>query len=248
MLGCEHCRGHYLGSMKDVSDPEVLYATAMELAREGASGFLLSGGSDLEGSVPLEAHIGVLRKIRRETPLTINLHTGLVTPDRVELIKSIPPHVVSLDMVGSTETIREIYGLDLDVEWFENSYRFLKEACIKTVPHITVGLHRGVIKGEFRAVDMVSDTDLLVLNSLIPSHTGKRVCEDDLISVLEYALDTIPGRVYLGCMRERGRSSLEIRALKAGASGIVIPGRKTLAWARENGAFESVQTCCAVHR
>ncbi|MFO8109411.1 MAG: radical SAM protein [Thermoplasmata archaeon] len=248
MLNCAHCRGHYLRGMKDVSDPDRLYRLALKLFHDGASGFLLSGGSDEKGRVPLDSHMEVIKKIRRETSLTVNLHTGIVDPGTVGGLKQASPQVISLDMVGSQETIREVYGLDIPLEDYENSYNILRDAHLNVVPHVTVGLNGGKIKGEFRAVDIVSDTKLLILNSLIPSYIGKSVSQDDFIRVLKYARDTTDARIYLGCMRERGRVSLEKKALEKGASGIVIPARDTLKWAEEKYPVRLIYSCCAAYR
>ncbi len=246
-LNCAHCRGHYLRNMIDVRTPKKLYTVALELADKKAHGFLLSGGSDKFGRVPLDSYFDTIGRIREETSLLINVHTGLLKESTVEGLKRASPHVVSLDLVGSKTTIREVFGLKAVPGDYEKSYRILKEASLNPVPHITVGLEGGTSRGEYRAVDMASETKLLILNSLIPSRIGHRVPERDFLEVLKYALDVTDARIYLGCMRERGRVSLEKRALKMGASGIVIPAKDTLKWARDNYDVEIVDSCCAAY-
>jgi uncharacterized radical SAM superfamily protein len=53
--------------------------------------------------------------------------------------------------------------------------------------------------------------------------------------------------VLLGCMRPRGRSDVEIEALRTGAAGIACPAAATAKWALENGG-QWRRGCCALHR
>ncbi len=247
MLNCPHCRGHYLRGMKDVSDPEELWRTAEELVGDGCAGFLLSGGSDEKGRVLLSGHLEMVKKIKRESDLTINIHAGLVDETRADNIVQASPDVISVDMIGSEETIKKVYGLSAKPEDFENSYRWLKRCDISVVPHVTVGLHGGRLKGEFKAIDMISDTGLIILNSLIPSHFGNRVSDEDFMDVLKYAIDNTDAKIYLGCMRERGRVKFEKTAIELGASGIVLPSRKTALWAGRDHKVKVLETCCATY-
>ncbi len=247
MLNCHHCRGHYLRSMKDVSDPEELWRTAEGLVGDGCAGFLLSGGSDEKGRVPLSDHLEMVNKIKEETDLTINIHTGLVDETLADHVLQAGPDVISVDMIGSEETIKGVYGLSVKPEDYGLSYRWLKRRDIRVVPHVTVGLHGGRLKGEFKAIDMISDAELLILNSLIPSHFGSRVSDEDFMDVLKYAIDNTDAKIYLGCMRERGRVSFEKRAIELGVSGIVLPSRKTAIWAEQDHEVNTLETCCATY-
>ncbi len=50
-LHCEHCNATYLGGMLKAETPEALRALCQKLARKGAVGALLSGGSDKHGGI-----------------------------------------------------------------------------------------------------------------------------------------------------------------------------------------------------
>ncbi len=248
-LNCPHCRGKYLKGMRSVETPDELYDAACELMYEGKQGFLLSGGCDGDGRVPLTDFMEIIGDIKKETDLKINVHTGWIREETANDLAGTGVDVVSYDIIGSSETISRIYGLEIDVRYILRGYQALLLRGIKTVPHVTVGLHHGKIKGEFHAVDRVSKTDKLIINSLIPSRSfGRSVSDGDILSVLEHARGVIKGKIILGCMRERGRTELEIAALKIGVDGIVNPGRKTVEWAEEHHDVKWYTGCCSLYR
>ncbi len=247
-LSCPHCDAKYLNSMAPVTTPERLYELALELDGE-ANGFLLSGGCDHQGKVPLEGYHETIHRIKKETDLTVNVHVGLPDDEMVKKLAETDVDVVSYDMIGSRETIKLIYGTDVGPSSYKDMYEEMVNSGLTVVPHITVGLHRGEIKGEYRAVDSVKDTSRLVLNSLIPSDLGKRVKEKDLLSVLKYASKETEADIIMGCMRERGRVELERRAIEEGANGIVLPSKETVRWLEPvpDHRINKKERCCAIH-
>jgi len=244
VLTCPHCKGRYLQGMKPVVTPDELLEVSKKLDDEGGNGFLLSGGCDNEGRVPLEGYYKVLKEIKDDTDLLINVHTGLASEEMARSLSDTGVDMVSYDVIGSSKTIELVYGLDKTPEDHSEGYRVLKNNGLRVAPHITVGLHEGKLKGEFEALKMVEDTDILVLNMLIPSDFGESVDDKDFLKVLDEALSTVKGKVVIGCMRERGRSGLEIEALRRGVDGIVIPSRKTIDWAGSRYDIEKHETCC----
>lgn len=243
-LSCPHCEKKYLKGMVAVETPEKLIEISYQLQKEGGNGFLLSGGCDPEGKVPLHGYYKALKKIKEDTDLKINVHTGLADGEMARSLSDSKIDVVSYDVIGSAETIEYVYGLEKTPKDFKKGYDLLKKEGLKVAPHITVGLHDGELKGDFKSVKMVEGTDVLVLNSLIPSEFGKRVKKEDFLSVLDHGLSHIDGKIILGCMRERGRSDMEIEALKRGVDGMVIPSRETVKWARSHLDIEKHETCC----
>mgnify|MGYP006148798749 CR=1 FL=1 len=53
-----------------------------------------------------------------------------------------------MDVIGSDETIREVYHLDRPVDDFESTLAALCSTRMQVVPHIVIGLHYGRILGE----------------------------------------------------------------------------------------------------
>lgn len=243
-LSCPHCRGRFLQGMKSITEPDELYGFAVEHEKTGGNGFLLSGGFTKEGRVPLVKFMDVLSKIKENTGLKINVHTGAPSEKIIEGLAKAEIDSVSYDMIGSQKTIELIYGLDATPEDYKRGYELLKDMGLKVVPHITVGLNAGELEGEFKAVDMLEKPSKLILNSLIPKDFGQRVHEKDFFSVMDKVGPE--SKIILGCMRERGRSGFEIEALRRGAEGIVVPSKKTVDWAEKRFDVDRIESCCAL--
>lgn len=244
-LNCQHCKGRYLQDMEGMDGPDSLFSKAKQLEEDGGNGFLLSGGSDEEGKVPLDGYYGTLKKIKEETDLKINVHTGLPDEKMAKELAKAKIDVVSYDMIGSDDTIHTVIGSDKTKEDYREGYELLKEHGLRVVPHITVGLHGGELKGERKAVDYVSGCDTLVLNSLIPSEYGHPLSTEDFLSIVDHSIKNTEADIKIGCMRERGRTELEIGALKKGTSGIVLPAKETRDWANDRYDVKTIERCCA---
>ncbi|MFO7991521.1 MAG: radical SAM protein [Thermoplasmata archaeon] len=245
-LRCPHCKGEYLKGMENVDTPEKLYDLAIKLDDKGHLGFLLSGGCDEAGEVPLEGYYDIIKKIKKETSLKINIHTGLPDDKMVEELSRTNIDVVSYDVIGSREVIKNVYGLDRTPEDYYEGYNKLTDSGFHTVPHITVGLGGKGVQGEMEGVDHVRDAEKIILNSLIPSDYGRSVRTDDFLLVLDHALEVSEADIVLGCMREKGRANLEIQSIKRGVSGIVNPSLKTRRWAESRYDIVRKDVCCAL--
>lgn len=254
-LNCLHCNHHYLSAMVDVSDQDDLFGKLLKLSHEGGVGALISGGSDRGGVVPLAPFIPALKRIKEETDLVLNVHTGFIGGEDSEALAGAGVDVVSFDVVGSRETAQQVYGLNKGPADYRLTLSRLEDAGIASiVPHVTVGLHFGKLYGEYNAIRVISQAckaDAVVINALIPTrNTGMGSVSvpsvSNVASIIEYAVAIMDAPVYLGCMRSKGNTELEIAAEEAGASGIVLPsseGRKAIMGKRET---EDLDCCCAV--
>ena len=253
-LNCEHCGGHYLAHMPDVSSPERLRNYAVDLAERGGTGMLVSGGSTPSGSVPLTGFTATMRWIKENTGLILNVHTGLLDQKMAEELASTGADFFSLDLVGSTETIKNVYNLNATTEDYESSLIYLKDAGVNVVPHITIGLDHGILKGEDRALETAvkTDSEVIVINALIPTagtamENTPPPSPETILKYLERALCS--GRqISLGCMRPRDRKpDLEKAAIALGVPRISLPSNSTVAWAQENGyEIMKIDACCAI--
>jgi uncharacterized radical SAM superfamily protein len=245
-LNCPHCKGHYLRQMQDVSDP-------LGKIPKDAESYLISGGCDLEGAVPLKENLELLRGLSDSHRVIV--HTGLIKEEDVSLISRFV-YAASFNLVGDDSTIREVYNLDKTTDDFMESYKFLSER-VNTYPHITIGLHHGKIKGEYKALDMLSqlNTKSVVFNVFIPTkgtdyENLKPPKLEDVKEVIGYAKRNMSAaELYLGCMRPGGlyRDELDSFCLKAEFERIVMPSHKIKQEARSNGyEITESQECCIV--
>ena len=224
-LSCAHCNGHYLAHMRDVfHDPE-------EQKRKDISSYLVSGGCDAQGAVPLRDHVNLLRELSRKHRIVA--HTGLIAREDSAVLASFIDSA-SFNLIGDDTTISEVYGLDKTVHDFIDSYLGLREH-VRTFPHITIGLHGGEILGEYKAVDMLSKVgcDALVFNIFIPTDGTvfaglSPPAVHEAVEIITYARKQLDGaEIYIGCMRPGGafRREFDAKSVEAGIDRIVMPDR-----------------------
>lgn len=255
-LKCKHCEGKILNTMLPAASPEKLVELCTQLNSKGTLGCLLSGGCLSDGSVPLKQFVPAIKQIKRELNLTIFAHTGLLGRDMAEKLKNAGIDAVLLDIIGSNETINEIYHLKLKVEDYEQALKALKEVNLNFVPHIIVGLHFGQLKGELDALKMVSKyepTALVIIAFLPLSGTEMENIEPakpiDIAKVITIARLMFPKTpLVLGCMRPKGKHRIktDILALKAGVDAIAFPTKEAIEFAKNLGYnTEFSGFCCS---
>ena len=222
-LSCSHCKGHYLKHMEDLWGPS-------HGSRGNITSYLISGGCDNEGAVPLAKHLKEIKELSEN--YKVIAHTGLINKDDIE---SIFPYLdaASFNMIGDDLTISEIYNLDKSASDFIRCYDNLKKK-VKTFPHITIGLHKGDILGEYDAIDLLAKQGCkaLVFNVIIPTlgtefHKVKPPSPDNVIEVTTYARQRMKAtKIIIGCMRPGGkyREKLDEMLVEMGIDRIVMPG------------------------
>lgn len=255
-LECKHCNRHYLKGMKDVSSPEKLWNVALGISASGGYGFLLSGGSDISGRVNIKRFLPVIKRIKDDTNLVINFHSGVIhSREEAFEIYASGIDIVSLDFVTSDETIKNVYGTSNKYLDYTNSLKYFIETGIAVVPHITIGLHGGKIVGEYQAIDALSefgnDVKEVVFIIFIPTrgtaYEGVPIVNpEDVDAVFRYARKKLPGKLVLGCMRPR-KPEYEMSAVNNNFDGIVIPGSASRKFTESKGMeIKDVKSCCSL--
>ncbi len=244
-LNCAHCGGYYLASMKTVEEAR-RYAGLV-------SSFLISGGCDRTGRVPV---LTKLEEIKAIAPgHRLNWHVGFITEEEAS---AIAPYVsvISFDFVGDDEVITRVYGLEKTVHDYLETYRMLRKH-FRVIPHITIGLDGGKVKHERRALELLAGEGVegLVFIVFTPTPgTAYASCPppstEEVASILAEArllFPTVP--MALGCMRPHGnyRKELDTLAVMAGVNRIVSPAREAMEKAVELGlSIEETSECCVL--
>ncbi|MCL6580201.1 MAG: radical SAM protein [Firmicutes bacterium] len=224
--GCAHCGGHYLRGMLTPEEARRLASTP----GAGVSSWLVSGGCDAEGRVPLLEHEGLLAELRKVGSL--NLHTGLVrSPEEARRVAGYAD-TVSLDFVVDGPTIAEAYRFRATGRDFVRSYELLAR-WVRVVPHVLVGLRAGRLAGEMEALRRLKELGppAVVFLVLIPT-PGSRFAgvspppPGEVARLLAEARVLLPDvALHLGCMRPKGsyRAVLDLLALRAGVERVAVP-------------------------
>lgn len=257
-LMCEHCQAKILEPMIPATSPEMLESKVRALVvTQDLQGFLLSGGSTRRNEIRYERYLPVLERLKREFPhLRVAVHSALLDAPRARAMASAGVDTVMMDVIGSADTIREVYHLDRPVDDFEATLAALCSTTMEVVPHIVIGLHYGRIVGEPAALDIVSRHRIhsLVLVVIMPFYarpgTFVTPTTSDIGDVFLEARARLRERqVLLGCARPPGmhRRVTDTYAVMAGLDGIAFPAEGALAVAHAIGRPAAQEhACCSV--
>ncbi len=240
--------------MIPATTPKDLIDLCTELRRKGAVGCLISGGCLPDGSVPLDRFVDAIAKVKRDTGLTIVVHTGIVDLSMAEELREARVDAALIDIIGSDETIREIYQLDVEVEDYDRSLRALHESGIPFVPHVLVGLHYGELRGEFQALKTIlkyspSAVIIIALMSIhdTPMENVDPPTPEDIVRVLTTARLMMPRTpIVLGCMRPKGEHKVktDTLAVKSGVNAIAFPAEEAVRLAEALGLEVTFSSLC----
>ncbi len=197
-LNCKHCGRHYLEGMIPINKIDEIPPSAKSL--------LVSGGSKINGEVPLSEHKDEIESLKKRFKL--NFHTGLIHDD-ISILKL--ADAISFDFVGDDDVIKRVYNLNATVKDYVRSIEILMKITDKVYPHITVGLDCGRIGHEYKAIDILSHYDFkkIVFLVFIPTpHTLFEKCQppkiEEIKSVFDYAREKFKCELNLGCMYPKG--------------------------------------------
>jgi len=252
-LNCKHCGGRILETMIPAETPKKLMEVLRRIKAHGAVGCLISGGCLPDGSVPLSRFLDVIAEAEK-MGLKVVVHTGLVDFETAKKLREAGVDAVSIDIIGSDETIREIYNLDASVRGYEKSLEALSRAGIPFTPHILVGLHYGKLKGELNALRMISkhNPSALIIIVFFPiGGTGMEHVNppppEEVAKVLVQARLMMPKvPIVLGCARPKGKHRVrtDVLAVEAGVNGIAFPEDEAVRKALELGLDVSFSPLC----
>lgn len=255
-LRCKHCGGKVLNTMYSATTPEKLFELCTQLKQRGSLGCLISGGCLPDGSVPLNNFIKTIKEIKHKLDLTVIVHTGVIDFEVAENLRNAGIDAALIDIIGSDETIREIYRLNTTVEVYERSLKTLDKADIPFVPHVIVGLHYGRLKGELHALRMISrhNPSAIVIIAFMPIRGTDMESVTppnsvDIAKVVATARLMFPKTpLALGCMRPKGKHRIktDILTIKAGVNAIAFPTTEAIKFIKKLGyeiTFSSL--CCS---
>ncbi len=257
-LRCGHCKGKLLESMIPAENPETFLQVAERLRLDGAHGILVSGGADQNGEVPLKKFIPSIRELKERAPeFKVIAHTGLIGRETAEELKEAGVDQILIDVIGDDNTIREVYHLNKRVEDYEEALWTLKEMGHRLAPHIIIGHHFGELRGEWRALEMVTrvgvETIVLVifktLNASEKNHFKvPKPEETSKVSAIARILNPdIPLR--MGCIRPAHpwKAEMEKGFIDSGVNTIAHPLQGTIDYAKEIGLkTKFVEMCCSL--
>lgn len=257
-LQCDHCKAKILEPMLPAKSPEDLWRVVNGIIEEGAQGMLLTGGSNHQNQVEYDNYYSTIRRIKDEFPdFKIAMHTALVDKDIALCMEQSGIDAAMMDVIGSQDTITQVYHLRRRVDDFEETLEHLVATKMKVVPHIVIGLHYGHLLGEWNALEMVQRhlPDALVLVVVMPFYApeSRPFVTPDAHAVGRFFMDArqaLPETpLLLGCARPPGMTKLQIDtyAVMAGLNGIAHPSDGTVELAaRLDRNVKVTPACCSI--
>jgi hypothetical protein len=256
-LGCDHCKGKILAPMIHAATPATLIKKCQSLAENGAIGFLITGGSDTRGVMPWDEFADAIAEIKESTGLHLSIHTGIISSATAHRLRAAGVNQALVDLIGDDATVAEIFHLNGGVQLIRDSVTALIDAGIEVIPHIVIGLHRGAIRGEYKAIELAREINIstLVFVVLTPFKNGPMEgvippSAEDVAEIVASARLRLPHTTLsLGCERSRGKEGLrtELYAVEAGMNRIAIQSDAAVALAQSYGLEIRYQkTCCSV--
>ncbi len=259
-LNCEHCNKDYLKSMRKADTKESFVNEIQNAIDKGAIGALISGGSTMDGKVPVLKYKNQISELKKKHNFYMNSHVGLINQEEALELKQCGIDTVSYDLVLDQQVINNIFHLNKSPQDYINSYKALLEADLHVTPHMLIGAHYGKISQELKILKLLvaNPPDILIFIIMIPPKFNGIISDKfNLISPIDVGkiifLSSIflPNTVFsLGCMRPKNRKfrTLEKWAIQIGVSRMEIPSQSTLKWAKDKGyQIQYFSACCSIN-
>jgi len=266
-LNCPHCKTHLLKGMDFLTSSAMLENFIYGKLKTGKlKGFLISGGFDKNGKLPLRDYLGTLKKIKSNYPyLKIYAHAGFVDFTEAAEIKDSGIDGVLANVISSSNAIKTVYNLPhASPQDYFVTLENLKKAGNKIAPHIIIGLDHGKIESEYDAVRLVSKIGVdslvfVVLKKLTKEINladmktdflkSKGTYEKEIVTLISFARNLMPDvTITFGCAKPmtNKRGQLEIDLLNVGINVIAFPASESINYVISNKIpFRFEETCCA---
>ena len=247
---CEHCKGEHLKRMTDARGARNLFRIVDDLLSADAEGLLVSGGCDINGSVPIVREIDAIR-YASDNGLKVNVHTGFIGKEDAERLVAAGVKAFSVDVHQDPDVIKNILHLDAGKDAYSGTLDNIISAGGRPVAHLTVGLGKEDL---LRSAELIKrkGLDEAVLIALVPTKgtmtEDSPAAEEEILEAVKELTD-MGIRITLGCMRPRIYRDLERKCIELGVRGIANPARGTVRWAKEKGmSIVEIRTCCCFTR
>lgn len=254
-LHCDHCNAQLLRSMSPVADGEELLERGRMVKALGGKGLLISGGADPQGRVPLEGFYPAIKELKA-MGLKVIVHSGLVGREEAKELKEAGVDQVLLDIIGDRKTVERVYHLGKKPSEYLSSMVNLRAVGLEIAPHVVAGLDYGEIRGEYRAIEMISSVSPAVVVFVVLSpmvNTRMKGVEtprpEEVAELIAIARVLNPqAKVNLGCARPTGdKAAVERLAVGAGVNTIAYPSDRVLEYAERMGLKLSFsELCCTL--
>ncbi len=249
-LMCPTCRGTYLRGMISAESPDRLRVLIGELRRRGVRGFLVSGGFNKEGYLPISReHLRVISEFKNDGDVVFSIHLGLAPKHLVELVWESGVDYVDFEVPPSNKYLKLVKGLNHSVGDYLNLISFISDRYGKDfiAPHVILDSYTATEEEEIDVVRKVAEITSEIFVALIEvrgSWIRGRTNFRRVLRGLRLARELYK-EVALGCMRPLDFKLREGRILMSGLIDRVANPRPELV--RELN-LRVMRACCSLPR
>ncbi len=241
-LNCFYCSAKYISSMEPALTPEVLEKFVIRAVKTGVKGLMVSGGFTADGKLPLKRFIPVLRKLKREFDLVLNVHPGLQDRETIAEMKDVFDVIdYEFSFTESSFKAKGMKGRKRE-EVLEVAQEMIDEG-LDVVPHVMLAHPGDTLEEEMDAIRQAFSLRPRMVNLLVYIPTrgtrGEAVSPslsiEEVIELIKFSASL--GETGLGCMRPYHWKVKLDKAVKDYVTRIANPAVKT---------EEMYDACCSL--
>lgn len=213
--------------------------------RAGARGFLVSGGFNREGFLPISrGHLDFLKEFKRGRRVFLSIHLGLAPREVVDDVLEVFD-LIDYEVPPSSEFVRYGRGLSSSLEDYLRILEYVSAEYgeDRVAPHMVLNSPLASQSSELEAIREVGLVHRRVMVLLLHADSGS-VDEQRVLAAAGLSRGLFR-EVSLGCMRPR-RVSVLIEKLVSGGylDRVANPGRSLI----EKYRMRTVPACCSIPR
>lgn len=244
-LNCTFCRGKFLRSMVLSESPQELRDLLHYYYSKGTRGFLISGGFNREGFLPITGeYLGILREFKRGRPVFLSIHLGLAPKDIADKVLEVFD-LVDYEVPPSDGYVKYGRGISASLKNYIEALRHLiqEHGKDRVAPHIVIGSQLASPQQELAVVDEVSRVYRGIVVLLL--HASTDTAEEDRVLEVARFSKKLFEEVSLGCLRPRKQTELVNKLISMGyVDRVVNPGIDTV----KKHRMRVIGSCCSIPR
>ncbi len=206
-LNCFYCSAKYVSSMLPALTPEEFYKEVSRLHAKGVKGFLISGGFNERGELPIKRYLPFMKKAKEEMGVVFNVHPGLLDRGTIEEMRD-AVDIVDYEFAYSQGAFKS-KGVKRSREDYLRVLEDLLEYGPKyVVPHVMLGLPSDSDEEMEGVIRLLASYKPYLVNFLVliptpgtPSRLLKPMDLERVVKLVGLGYSLTGGRTSLGCMR-----------------------------------------------
>lgn len=181
-------------------NPDMFVKLIDNLVENDVKGVLISGGFNREGYLPIEPFLPVIKNVKKKHDLVICVHIGLAHAKLIEELGAVEVDVIDYEFTLDQQYIRELRGLNRNVEDYVNTMDFMIQNGLNVVPHVPLGFtdnHNAVLE----TIHYLSKRSVGNIVFVINVDSKKPSLPSFVLDTLRYVRKSCSKEITLGCMR-----------------------------------------------